>query len=117
LFYDPAQAPFAGQLPQLCALQGIRLRRVEKEELGRTVSALAQGLRGEAAPVLRPIPEPMMVFCHLSDGQINRLLQALQRSGAVCLKAVLTPTNAQWTFAALYAELAKERFQLGRPGI
>ncbi len=115
LFYDPGSTPWAPKLRQLCAIQGLRLRPVETADLERTVSALSQGLRpAQTPPEGAPIGEPILVFCHLSGSQLDRMLQALRRLGVPrgCLKAVLTSSNAEWTLRALYDELCRERLQL-----
>lgn len=115
LFYEPTPTPWGGKLRQYCALQGLRLRPVEASETGRTVTSLAGGSApaGEVASGA-PIPEPLLVFCHLTESQFNRLLTALRKEGAGnCLKAVLTPTNGGWTLSALYRELCKERLSMG----
>lgn len=115
LFYEPAPTPWGGKLKQYCALQGLRLRPVEAAETGRTVAALAGGSApGGEVPAADPIPEPMLVFCHLTEPQFNRLLAALRKEGTGnCLKAVLTPTNAGWSLSSLYRELCKERLSMG----
>ena len=115
LFYDPLSAPWGGKLKQYCALQGLRLRPVEVGELGRTVGSLADRLPGDSPPA-SPIPEPLLVLCHLTEPQLNRLLATLRKEGAgSCLKAILTPSNAPWSFRALYQELCKEREQFQIP--
>lgn len=87
---------------------------MEGPDLERPLSHLSQGLRPQEVPkTSEALPEPALVFCHFSDRQLDRALQSLHRIQAVCLKAVLTPTNAGWTFRALYGELVKERSQLG----
>lgn len=114
LFYPSPNAPdWAPRLRQLCAVQGLRLRMVEPSDLDRTIEALGQGLQAPEAPSAgTPIGEPVLVFCALSGGQLDRLLPALTKMGARgCLKAVLTVHNAGWTFRALYDELVKERLQ------
>lgn len=114
LLYDPLNSPWVGKLPALCAVQGIRLRPVEQGDLGRTLSALDQGLRPSASPAPgEALPEPVLVFCHFSDAQLDRALRSLRKLQVFCLKAVLTPANADWTLRELYGELCKERFQLG----
>lgn len=114
LFYSPTPQAYAPKLMQLCAVQGIRLRPVENADLDRPLSALAQGLRSVEAPVPgEPLPEPVLVFCHLSEKQLDRALGSLRRLEVFCLKAVLTPTNAQWPLRELYKELCEERSQLG----
>lgn len=114
LFYSPTPQAYAPKLMQLCAIQGIRLRPVENADLDRPLSALAQGLPPEAAVSPgEPLEEPLLVFCHFSEKQLDRALPSLRRIQVFCLKAVLTPTNARWTLRALHGELCRERSQLG----
>lgn len=114
LFYTPSPAAFAPRLLQLCAVQGIRLRAVENADLDRPLSALARGLRPTEPPSPgEALDEPVLIFCHFSEKQLDRMLLALRRIQARCLKAVLTPTNAGWTLRELYRELCAERSQLG----
>ena len=113
LFYTPSPVPYASKLFQLCAVQGIKLRAVETSDLDCPLSSLAQGGQGtDPLPVREALPEPVLVFCHLSDRQLDQALLALRKLKAFCLKAVLTPTNSQWTLGMLYQELVKERAQL-----
>ena len=107
-------------LKTLCARKSVRLRRVLPADCGRSIGSLCgEGPRGEDAAPGGTLPGPMLVFAHFRDRQLDMFLSELQtaRLGRTALKAVLTPTNAQWTAAALYAELARERNQVqGRPG-
>lgn len=116
LLYDPLGSPWAPKLKQYCAIQGLRLRPVEASDLGRSLSPLAQGLApaGEI-PAAPSVPEPMLIFCSLSNAQLDRLLTALRRMEVPrsVLKAVLTPDNAGWTLFALYQELCRERQAMG----
>ncbi len=117
LLYDPAGSGWAEKLKQYCAIQALRLRIVEPSQLSRSVGELAKGTAGAAAPSpAAPIPEPVVIFCGLSGGQLDRMLAALRRSEAprTLLKAVLTDSNAGWSFSALYAELCRERSELSR---
>ena len=114
LFYSPSPQPYAPKLLQLCAIQGVRLRLVEGGDLDRSLSVLAQGLRPDSpSSPGSPLPEPVLIFCHFSDKGLNRFLLSLRRIQALCLKAVLTPSNAGWSLRTLYDELCKERAQLG----
>lgn len=114
LCYDPNAAPYLAKLPALCAVQGLRLRRLQAGHLTLPLAELAQGAPAGQAPEEAP-GEPLLVFCHLVPGQLDRLLSALRKAGVPrsCLKAILTPTNAGWTPAALYGELCQERDRLG----
>lgn len=117
LLYDPLGSAWVPKLKQYCAIQGLRLHPVEASDLGRTVGALAQGLapaapfEGGSAGQPSAVSEPLIIFCSLSNAQLDRLLAALRRMEVPrsVLKAVLTPGNAGWTLAALYRELCRER--------
>lgn len=112
LFYDPTSAPWSGKLKTVCAIQGLRLRRVENDRLDRPLlSLLARESGGEPVPA-GPLPEPVMVLCGLTEPQLDRLLPALRKERIFCLKALLTPTNAGWTLRQLYDELCLERKQM-----
>jgi len=110
LFYDDADHGWDAGLRQLCALQGLRCRRVEDRELSLPLAALADGLRAPADAPAAHLPEPVFV---LSGGSLDRILSGLGRAGVPrsVLKAVLTPTNAGWTLPQLYRELVKERLR------
>lgn len=117
LFYDPNKEPWGGRLRQFCAIQGLRLRMVEPADLSRSVRSLFQGSPADRPAVetlQAPVPEPVLVFCELKGNQLDRVLQTLRRLNVPrsCLKAVLTPHNADWTFRALYEELVQERSTL-----
>lgn len=115
LFYAPVSLPYVPKLMQLCAVQKIQLRKLTNAALDRSLASLVQGpsVPEEPSTPGEPLPEPILLFCHLSNAQLDRLLPALRRIQILCLKAVLTPANAQWTLRALYGELCKERSQLG----
>jgi hypothetical protein len=54
----------------------------------------------------------MIVFCGLTDSVLERFLYALRQMGTVAHKAVLTPTNAEWSGVTLFAELERERLEM-----
>lgn len=102
-------------LKAACARKSVRLRRVLPEDQGQSIGALcgAAGRQEDAAPG-GALPGPMLVFAHFRDRQLDMFLSELRtaRLGRDALKAVLTPTNAQWSAAVLYAELAREKTQM-----
>lgn len=90
---------------------------VARMDYNKTLAELA-GLDTDAAPVMPyaggSLGERMMVLCQLED-RLDALLPALARAGAgpECLKAVLTPTNREWSALKLHNELLQERRSLG----
>lgn len=114
LFYDPGTAPFGARLPALCVIEKLKLRRVHNADLNSVLGELAAGTGVPVPPVDQPLPEPVLVFCGLSNSQLDRMLAVLRRQKVFCLKAVLTPDNAKWTFRALYGELTRERESLSK---
>lgn len=76
------------------------------ETAGRLVATNAE-VSGEA-PECVPRAE-FMLLCALGDGQLDRLLAAMRRSGvSVPYKAVLTETNKNWTLCKLIEEVVRE---------
>ena len=106
-------------LKAACARKSVRLRRVLPPDCGQSIGALCGvGRRREDVSPGGALPGPMLVFAHFREKQLDMFLSELRtaRLGLGALKAVLTPTNAQWDAAALYAELAREKSQTqGRP--
>ena len=53
--------------------------------------------------------DEMLIFCFLSDGLLNQMLQGLRKAGVyIPLKAVLTPSNCMWNSYMMHREIAKE---------
>ena len=82
-----------------------------------TAAGIARRFDAEAVTVSRegcglPVGGKMMVFCGL-ERELDDLLAALHGAGIVCLKAVLTPSNRNWTPGRLYQELERERRAMG----
>lgn len=56
------------------------------------------------------LPDTMLVFCFLDDSRLNQALAALRKSGAGSFpyKAIVTPTNSEWTAPDCFAEIKRE---------
>ena len=95
----------------LCMKLGLLVKPVPAEDFCQPISALC-GLSeaAESAPA-EAFPEEMLIFCHMDNAQVNRFLQTAKqmRFAPVALKAILTPTNAEWTPVQLCRELKDER--------
>ena len=88
----------------------VRLRAVERREYARPLAELVEnGPEGDWNG--KAFDEEMLVMAHFPPALVQAFLQGLRRAGVRPggLKAVLTPTNAQWDSRALHAELCKER--------
>lgn len=95
----------------LCMKLGVAVKPVPAEDFCQPISALC-GLSEpvEASPA-EAFAEEMLIFCHMDNALVNRFLQTAKqmRFAPVALKAILTPTNAEWTPVQLCAELKDER--------
>ena len=110
LLYAPLPLPWGSKLKTICAIRGFRLHMVDAPELDQPLLALLEGAPAGERASGAALPEPVMVFCHLTAPQLDRLLPELGKLGARgCLKAMLTPTNRGWTLRQLYTELCRER--------
>ena len=95
----------------LCMKLGLLVKPVPAEDFCQPISALC-GLSEKApASPAEAFPEEMLIFCHMDNAQVNRFLQTAKqmRFAPVALKAILTPTNAEWTPLQLRDELKQER--------
>lgn len=94
----------------------IRVRAVSAGQGGHTVAALLGAGETGGAPAAAPLPnESVMLLSGFTGPSMDGLFAALREGGVgrVALKAVLTPTNASWTFSALCAELKREHEAMG----
>ena len=96
----------------LCMKLGLLLKPVQAEDFCQPVGALC-GVkpRAESEAEKELSVGEMLVFCHMDNGAVNRFLtvQKQLRVPPFPIKAILTPTNADWNAAQLYAELTQER--------
>lgn len=63
----------------------------------------------------KEITEPMLLFCGLSSGTLDHVLQAMRKNGIrIPYKAILTPHNQGWTPEELFSELIEEHKQMNQ---
>lgn len=89
---------------------------VSESQLGETVARLASSNAAAVSDTPpKSVPETeFMLLCALGDRQLDRLLAAMRRAGAVVPhKAVLTEQNRSWTLERLIREVAREHELLG----
>lgn len=117
------------KISTFCAMNGIRVRAVEKEQYGKPMLVLvdkeAEILFGEEAvfpdsdevrrdeETKQPdFSEEMLVMCHVGS-KMNGLLAWLRKEKVnVPLKAVMTQTNQFWNSVELYHEIKREHEQM-----
>jgi hypothetical protein len=88
---------------------GCRMQAVPTEAFGATMAQLLSGETTESAST-KPFTGELLVMAGLNERQLDTVLTELRRRKVhIPLKAVLTPTNADWTAAELYTELCRER--------
>ena len=105
-------APEKAQKIRLAAMRlKIRVRPVAEEEYGQTLAALC-GMEEttDAAYGGAGFEDEMLVMANFPTAMMNTFLGLFRRMGIapVALKAILTPTNAQWDSEKLHAEIASE---------
>lgn len=98
------------KLKQIFAMLRLRMRVVGPDRYHVPLEELAQG-KGESGEAASPLPEPMLVFCGLSQALLNQVLEVIRvaKLPPIPLKAVLTETNCTWNTLQLHEELLKER--------
>lgn len=112
LFHPPEKEQLLKMEMALFPLH-VRLKRVDKGDYNQPLGVLAG--RKDMTPAEGTydgpeLPSTMIVFCSLDDDRLNKALAALRRSGAgpFPYKAILTPTNSEWTAPDCFAEIKKE---------
>jgi len=86
-------------------------QRTVAQLLGEPDAASAAPAPAVSAPAAAAPDAPAAILlANFSSRELSRLLELLHQAGAaIPLKAVVTPTNRGWTFAALLAHLCEER--------
>ncbi len=91
----------------------VRLRRIDLENYHQPLGVLAGIKDMEPAGGSyegEELPGTLFVFCFFDDSRLNQALAALRKCGAgpFPYKAVLTPTNCEWTAPDCFEEIRRE---------
>ncbi len=101
------------ELQMLLLSQKIRIKNVERSEYLKPLGVLAGVLEDlPSAPYDgEDLPTEAMIFCGLSNARLNEILNGIRQRKIkpIPYKAILTPTNQNWTILECYKELQKER--------
>ena len=101
-------------LKLLCMMLRVQLKPVERTQLLQPVGSLAavpEAYTGAEAT------QELLLMCGFQRSDLDRLLAGIRKSKlqSVKLKAMLTPTNAQWNAIDLLKELEQEHeFMTGK---
>ena len=117
LFYTPEATARTSRLKGVFVRLGIRIRNISPEQMGETIGYLAgmDGFEPAEEKTEYPAPEEeILVMKNFTSRRIDELILAIRKAGLqkIELKAVVTPTNAQWPFYKLYEEIREEREQV-----
>lgn len=128
LYYTPGNSAHVAKLKGVLVRMGVRIKNVTPEQVTETIGGLLglpgfgkaenQGeadvpdQSGEDGRVLEipSVTEEVLVMHNFSGGRLDELLLNLRKAGVprIHLKAVVTETNAAWTFYQLYEEIKEE---------
>ena len=108
LLYN-CSGPQWSKLRQVFVMQKLRMKAVERDQYGLSLAQVLEG-SDETAGVEEEFSDPMLVFCSLTGPKLDQLLGAMKRAKLppIPLKAVLTPSNREWTSQQLWQELRRE---------
>lgn len=108
LLYN-CSGPQWARLRQVLVMQRLRMKAVEPGQYGLPLTQLLEGSE-ETTGVEEEFSDPMLVFCSLTGPKLDQLLGAMKRAKLppIPLKAVLTPSNRDWTSQQLWQELRRE---------
>ena len=142
LYYNPEASSKVVKLKGVLVRMGIRIRNVTPEQFDETVGALAgisgfekenqnkeqlvrnlQEQRQEPSQDQNQDQHPMiqdevLIMHGFTSRRIDELLAAFRKAGVVKveLKAIVTETNAHWTFYHLYEEIKEEHERMTKGG-
>lgn len=117
LLYCPGKPVFLMKLKGTLVQLGIRIRMISSSQITQTVGYLAgiPGYAEQPAPSDLPeISQPVLVMKDFTGKRMDQLFLAMRRAGVprIALKAVITDTNAGWSFYELYEEIKREHEQM-----
>lgn len=126
LYYTPEPSEKAAKLKGVLVRMGIRIKNISPEQAGETIGSLL-GIAGyeknsgenEAAEKALPVMDQEMLVMHrFSERRLDELLMNLRKAGVpkIALKAIVTESNAGWSFGQLYEELLEEHRRMSGMG-
>ncbi len=113
LYYSPARTGHNAKFKGTLVRMGIQIRNIESGQFHQKVGYLA-GIPGygeePSGAEKGEIPEEMLVMKNFTQRRMEELLFQLKKAKIppIPMKAMITETNADWTFYELYREISRE---------
>ena len=93
-------------LKQLCLMMNIEIILINNQMTQNKVKdILNKKIKKTKKNNLEP---PVVVFSNVASLQMDQILSKLKNNSTLCLKAVVTATNYNWTFEKLVLHLLEE---------
>lgn len=108
------------QVKNVASRLKLALDIIPEEYCGCRLKELAAGKYAQnpsdaACTPAAPTPPSLLVLCGLRDKRLDKVLFELRRADIpIDYKAILTPSNQEWTVPELMKELQRERQAMGR---
>lgn len=108
------------QVKNVASRLKLALDIIPEEYCGCRLKELAAGKYAQNPPDAAcgpavPTPPSCLVLCGLRDKRLDKVLFELRRADIpIDYKAILTPSNQEWTVPELMKELQRERQAMGR---
>lgn len=102
------------KVKQAVATMRLRVEVVPVEKFNHTISDLVAGNDVVVEAYEGDVPTgSLLLMCDLYDSDVDQVLTRLRSHKiTTTYKAVLTPTNQNWTPVMLYAEMEKEKREI-----
>ena len=102
------------QVKNVASRLKLALDIIPEEYCGCRLKELAAGKYAQN-PSDAEIPPSLLILCGLRDKRLDKALFELRRADIpIDYKAILTPSNQEWTVPELMKELQRERQAMGR---
>ena len=102
------------QVKNVASRLKLALDIIPEEYCGCRLKELAAGKYAQNPPDAES-PPSLLILCGLRDKRLDKVLFELRRADIpIEYKAILTPSNQEWTVPELMKELQRERQAMGR---
>lgn len=113
LLYNILNTPTGDAIEKIVNQLGIRIISINRDDINHSIGYLLgeDGFEPSTNKENKVIPEEkMMIIYDFSDKQVELMLQIFKEANIeyIPLKAVVTPTNIEWSFVYLYEHVKEE---------